>query len=131
MNPYLIPPNTTYRPGRTSEAEIIAPHNDYIIIKDFGSVKDSMRKADSRWNRRCLAKPKTEKRMIPESVNEMLHITKKDTTINTMVGEKMNRQLTNKQALLKTHPSILAWRLPGTEEPSGLPSMGSHRVGHD
>lgn len=71
MNPYLIPPNTTYRPGRTSEAEIIAPHNDYIIIKDFGSVKDSMRKADSRWNRRCLAKPKTEKRMIPESVNEI------------------------------------------------------------
>ena len=26
---------------------------------------------------------------------------------------------------------ILAWRIPGTEEPSGLPSMGSHRVGHD
>ena len=30
-----------------------------------------------------------------------------------------------------THSSILAWRIPGTEEPSGLPSMGSHRVGHD
>ena len=29
------------------------------------------------------------------------------------------------------HSSILAWRIPGTEEPSGLPSMGSHRVGHD
>ena len=28
-------------------------------------------------------------------------------------------------------PSILAWRIPGIEEPSGLPSMGSHRVGHD
>ena len=27
--------------------------------------------------------------------------------------------------------SILAWRIPGTEEPSGLLSMGSHRVGHD
>ena len=27
--------------------------------------------------------------------------------------------------------SILAWRIPGTEEPSGLPSMGSHRVGHN
>ena len=26
---------------------------------------------------------------------------------------------------------ILAWRIPGTEEPGGLPSMGSHRVGHD
>ena len=29
------------------------------------------------------------------------------------------------------HSSTLAWRIPGTEEPSGLPSMGSHRVGHD
>ena len=26
---------------------------------------------------------------------------------------------------------VLAWRIPGTEEPDGLPSMGSHRVGHD
>ena len=30
-----------------------------------------------------------------------------------------------------THSSILAWRIPGTEEPGGLPSMGLHRVGHD
>ena len=29
------------------------------------------------------------------------------------------------------HSSVLAWRIPGTGEPSGLPSMGSHRVGHD
>ena len=29
------------------------------------------------------------------------------------------------------HSSILARRIPGTEEPGGLPSMGSHRVGHD
>ena len=28
-----------------------------------------------------------------------------------------------------THFSVLAWRIPGTEEPGGLPSMGSHRVG--
>ena len=32
---------------------------------------------------------------------------------------------------MTTHFSILAWRIPGTEEPGGLPSMGSHRVGHD
>ena len=30
-----------------------------------------------------------------------------------------------------THSSILAWRVPGTAEPGGLPSMGSHRVRHD
>ena len=29
------------------------------------------------------------------------------------------------------HFSILAWRIPGTEEPSGLPSMGLQTVGHD
>ena len=32
---------------------------------------------------------------------------------------------------MATHPSILAWRIPGTEEPGGLLSMGSHRVRHD
>ena len=32
---------------------------------------------------------------------------------------------------MATHSSILAWRIPGSEEPVGLPSMGSHRVGHD
>ena len=32
---------------------------------------------------------------------------------------------------MATHSSILAWRIPGTEEPGGLPSMGSHRIGHD
>ena len=32
---------------------------------------------------------------------------------------------------MATHSSILAWRIPWTEESGGLPSMGSHRVGHD
>ena len=32
---------------------------------------------------------------------------------------------------MATHSSILAWRIPGIEEPDGLPSMGLHRVGHD
>ena len=31
---------------------------------------------------------------------------------------------------MATHSSVLAWRIPGTAEPGGLPSMGSHRVGH-
>ena len=30
-----------------------------------------------------------------------------------------------------THSSVLAWRIPGTGEPGGLPTLGSHRVGHD
>ena len=32
---------------------------------------------------------------------------------------------------MATHSSVLAWRIPGTGEPGGLPSIGSHRVGHD
>jgi len=32
---------------------------------------------------------------------------------------------------MATHSSVLAWRIPGTAEPGGLPSMGSHRVWHD
>ena len=32
---------------------------------------------------------------------------------------------------MATHSSVLGWRIPGKGEPGGLPSMGSHRVGHD
>ena len=32
---------------------------------------------------------------------------------------------------MATHSSVLAWRIPGMGGPGGLPSMGSHRVGHD
>ena len=32
---------------------------------------------------------------------------------------------------MATHSSVLAWRIPGMRKPGGLPSMGSHRVGHD
>ena len=32
---------------------------------------------------------------------------------------------------MATHSSVLSWRIPGTKEPGGLLSMGSHSVGHD
>ena len=32
---------------------------------------------------------------------------------------------------MATHSGVLSWRIPGAGEPGGLPSMGSHRVGHD
>ena len=35
------------------------------------------------------------------------------------------------EEVMATHSSILAWRIPGTGEPGGLPSMGLYRVGHD
>ena len=47
--------------------------------------------------------------------------------------KKVRLDVTGVHALEKemaTHFSILAWRIPATEEPGGLPSLGSHRVGH-
>ena len=47
---------------------------------------------------------------------------------------KFTVQVLLKLALEKemaTHSNVLAWRIPGTGEPGGLPSTGSHRVGHD
>ena len=57
-------------------------------------------------------------------------------TVKSMCARQETRvQSLGQENLLEkeiaTHSSILAWRIPGTEEPSGLPSMGSHRVGHD
>ena len=44
-----------------------------------------------------------------------------------MVTKNMHTALNEMAA----HSSVLAWRIPGTEEPGGLPSVGTHRVGHD
>ena len=44
---------------------------------------------------------------------------------------RRKRDLRSMEKEMATHSSILAWRIPGTEEPSGLPSMGLHRVGQD
>ena len=43
----------------------------------------------------------------------------------------LGSKITAMEKEMATHSSILAWRIPGTEKPSGLPSMGSHRVQHD
>ena len=49
-----------------------------------------------------------------------------------LLGRKV---MTNLDSILEkemaTHSSVLAWRIPGTGEPGGLSSLGSHRVGHD
>ena len=43
----------------------------------------------------------------------------------------MVRKVAQMEKEMATHSSVLAWRIPGTAEPGGLPSMGSRRVGHD
>ena len=41
------------------------------------------------------------------------------------------KEIKNMEKEMATHSSVLARRIPGTGEPGGLPSVGSHRVGHD
>ena len=51
-----------------------------------------------------------------------------------LIKKKKNQPYLNCKDLeqgMATHSSVLAWRIPGTREPGGLLSMGSHRVGHD
>ena len=45
--------------------------------------------------------------------------------------ERLNFHFHALEKDMATHSGVLAWRIPGTGEPSRLPSMGSHRAGHD
>ena len=47
------------------------------------------------------------------------------------VDEGLKKHSGNMEKEMATHSSVLAWRIPGSGEPGGLPSMGLHRVGHD
>ena len=63
--------------------------------------------------------------MLFPSCNE----SEKSTSILRMAQKKTIWEF--KDVVMATHSSVLAWRIPGTGKPGGLPSMGSHRVGHD
>ena len=52
-----------------------------------------------------------------------------DTVLQSDMTEQLHFPALEKE--MATHSSVLAWRIPGTGEPGGLLSMGSHRVGHD
>ena len=43
----------------------------------------------------------------------------------------VSKYVKNSEKAMAPHSSTLAWKIPGTGEPGGLPSMVSHRVGHD
>ena len=51
--------------------------------------------------------------------------------LQRMCEELASTRATGAEKAAAPHSSTLAWRIPGTREPDGLPSMGSHRVGHD
>ena len=45
--------------------------------------------------------------------------------------EEVSEWVYGSEKEMATHSSVLAWRIPGMGVPGGLPSMGSHRIGHD
>ena len=49
--------------------------------------------------------------------------------VTSLLFDMLSRLVMEKE--MATHSSVLAWRIPGTAEPGGLPSVGLHRVGHD
>ena len=61
--------------------------------------------------------------LVPQTMKRLP--TMQETWVQSLVWE----DLLEKE--MATHSSVLAWRVPGTGEPGGLPSMGSHRVRHD
>ena len=61
----------------------------------------------------------------------MLDIVNHQRNVNQNHKEISSHTCQNVGKEMATHSSTLAWRIPGMEEPGGLPPMGSHRVGHD
>ena len=51
--------------------------------------------------------------------------------MQTPLGENHKAHFYALEKEMATHSSVVAWRIPGTEEPGRRPSMGLHRVGHD
>ena len=66
------------------------------------------------------------KRCPTSFVTREMHRNHSDIQFNAMMTAMMA-----KEKEMATHSSVPAWRIPGMGEPGGLPSMGSHRVGHD
>ena len=55
----------------------------------------------------------------------------KEVAITCITSTIVWPQVNNREKEMATHSSVLAWRIPGMEEPGGMSSMGFHRVGHD
>ena len=79
--------------------------------------------AQSSWQAKIISWPQRQKQLFPDpqATPEALHHPASLKSTRSFSLEKE----------MATHSGILAWRIPGTGEPGGLLSVGSHRVGHD
>ena len=64
-----------------------------------------------------------------EEIGSSLKTTKNQIVVSLQNTEQVYNKISEKE--MATHSSILAWGIPWTEEPGGLHSIGSHRVGYD
>jgi len=71
-----------------------------------------------------LIKNKREKNQINKIRNENGKVTTDNAEIQRIIRLLLEKEMA-------PHSSVLAWRIPGTGEPSGLPSMGLHRIRHE
>ena len=76
----------------------------------------------------CKQFAKAEKAMAPHSSTLAHGVARSQTGLSDFTFTFHFHALEKEMA---THSSVLAWRIPGTGEPAGLLSIGSHRVGHD
>ena len=66
-----------------------------------------------------------------ETVRDFIFLGSKITADGDCSHKIKRHLLLGMEKAMTTHSSVLAWRISGTGEPGGLPSMGSHRVGHN
>ena len=66
-----------------------------------------------------------------ETVTDFIFLGSKVTADSDCSNEIKRLLVLGMEKAMATHSSVLAWRIPGLAEPGGLPSMGSHRVGHN
>ena len=96
-------------PPRILEIKAKMKKWDLIKIKSFCTTKETISKEKrqpSEWEK-IIANKATDKELISKLYKQLMQLMEQE---------------------MATHSSVLAWRIPGTEEPGGLPSMGSHRV---
>ena len=68
------------------------------------------------------------------ALGRLCPVNRTDSHFGAILNSEVALSLEDKNSLEKemaTHSSVLAWRIPGTGEPGGLLSLGSHRGGHD